>query len=115
MKAALAEFQRTFLEEIPTCQFQHVFVEDGEAESVVRGYTGTFERLRELEVDNFRFFLEDGRLIVRYIEKEVQSEVITSPPTLSPLIIIGFVWGVALLLTVGFVWVNLERYKNTLM
>ena len=104
------QFRNAIKSITPSAQFDKIFVEkDLEAECIVSGIFGNLTAMRELEDERFKFFLEDGRLIVRYVGEPVKAQTTSKLKLLFILI-----WFVAFILTGYFIFLNTEKYKQFL-
>lgn len=104
------QFRNSIKSIAPSAQFDKIFVEkELEAECVVSGIFGNLAAMQELEDERFKFFLEDGRLIVRYVGEPVKVQ------TTSKLkLVFILLWVIAFILTGYFMFLNMEKYKQFL-
>jgi len=99
-------FRQSIKKASPNVQFDKVFVDRNlEAECLVSGICTGLRSLQSLESDRFNFFIEDGRLIIRYTGEPVPN---------SNKKFFMFIWIITLVFTIYFVITNLESYKRFL-
>lgn len=109
LELKFAHFRKSIKEVLPNAQFDKIFVnKDIEAECIVSGVCAGLRGLQSLESECFKFYIEDGRLIIRYI-----GEPVKTTSNLSKHLFL-FIWIIGLLMTMYFVFTNLERYKRFL-
>lgn len=102
-------FRQNIKKVVPNVQFDKVFVDrDLEAECLVSGICAGLHGLQSMESDRFKFYIEDGRLIIRYI-----GEPVKNTSNLNKKVFL-FIWLITLVLTAFFVFTNLESYKRFL-
>lgn len=104
----LHTFQDTLQTKLTGVNFEMEHVGANEAECIVTGITGSIEMLKRLQEHPFLFFVENGRVVIRYVPESPESEK-TIEKT-----VIG-VWFVLMVFTGLFIAFNLESYKNILM
>lgn len=111
LAARLHTFQAMLQEKLPGLSFEMEHVSTNEAECIVTGITGSIEMLKRLQKQPFLFFVENGRVVIRYVPEcdKPQQQHLGLEKT------VFVAWILVFLVTGLFVFFNLENYKNILM
>lgn len=110
LSTTFGDFRALLREQLPTVQFDKIFVDrDYEAECTINGISGGLESLKQYENERFKFFVEDGRLIIRYIGEPPRKKGLCAIN-----MIFTIVWIMAFCLTSYFIYLNQEKYMNFL-
>ena len=105
------DYQIVIREYYPCAQFDKYFTDGKQAECQVLGFSADIENLMRIQSECFKFFIEDGRLIMRYIEVK-KKQKINYPFGYYTIFIL---WFLALIGTLIFIYTNFENYKNILV
>jgi hypothetical protein len=110
LSTTFGDFRALLREQLPTVQFDKIFVDrDYEAECTINGIYGGLESLKQYETERFKFFVEDGRLIIRYIGEPPKKKGLVTTNMMFTIL-----WILAFCLTSYFIYINQEKYMNFL-
>lgn len=108
-KGDFFNYQMKFRDKYPGTFFENESADPAtrSIECSITGFEGTARELLKNETPHVKFYVQDGRIVVRYFPK-------TQVPKLKPKHSLLLLWMGALVMLCAFVVFNSERYRNIL-
>lgn len=107
LKAKFNFYKNKISEIFPCANYDKFHLSDNNLECQLNGFSVDLKYLISLETEEFKYYIEDGFLVLRYIEKIEDKK-------LNKKYYLFFIWIIFLFSNIIYIYSNFENYKKIL-